>query len=719
MLQFSIARRSDRELKWGMLSLSNFRGLRSVLITLLAGLSIFWTGLARAEFSAQDWEGKWVLIHQQSSALDVFDTVSLEFTAVSADRVVVNEKWGSRRSHEELLDLRLGGAINAVPIEHKVFASNVFMGVRREVGATRDIAAKWVVPFNALELHETLPIISSQGRRTLKYRSTMSLNEDGTILTWTVQRPTRPEGEAQVYKLKREGWRDAYFMEMTDNWGIDEDLPEQAALITLQGVVNRDAPQLYFVYGPQWDFRFTDEIKDYYEEKKAFSFKQLRSLRAALKTFQGQVKHYVVWDKTVRTSLIVSFTVAGLEDAIVISEDLIPFVEEFGLKPVADFRGKFTGMSDVEIYRWAYDEYWERCSKDAIVWMGGDYGRRMRPGVAEWGMRLKCFFTDLSTKADDPKWAEEYALADKLFSEMNPMGMCFGWHSYGKDKERDHVKLASSHVIRVSGLHTLPNTSFNTQVPLSPGFTFKNNPNIEAGKIYRPEKKVYIAAVQTDSLGIGAWTRPGRGSIPYAWQVTPNWLWMSPSVLEMFYDQATANDLFIGGLSGPGYMYAKAIPREALPEVIAKSREFMETLDLNIFEFMDYSEGASIEGNPDLPQSVVDIYYREMPEVIGFLNGYAPAYTFVHHDGRALISYDYYMSQGRAEHEVVADLRELAVINEKRPYFLLMHVRQWSDITRVKSVLDALGPEFEVVPLDVFLKMAAEEPTFEPYTKPE
>ncbi len=43
--------------------------------------------------------------------------------------------------------------------------------------------------------------------------------------------------------------------------------------------------------------------------------------------------------------------------------------------------------------------------------------------------------------------------------------------------------------------------------------------------------------------------------------------------------------------------------------------------------------------------------------------------------------------------------------------FLLMHVRQWSDIARVKSVFAALGPEFEVVSLDVVLTMAAEEPT--------
>ncbi|MDQ8187683.1 GxGYxYP family putative glycoside hydrolase [Pelagicoccus sp. SDUM812002] len=696
-------------------------GSRRFVVLLMVVLAVlgFLAAESRAAPRAEDWLGKWVLIENESSNLDLYGTVSLDFRSVEAGKVLLVETWGEGRSHAETLDLALGGAVNEVPIAAKVFASNVFMGLRREIGGMRRIRAGWEKEFQVLALQENVPIQSSQGKRDLKSRSTISLDDTGTIMTWTISRPTRPSDQPLSFRLKKEGYRDSFYMELADDWKIESLLPEQAALITLQGVVNREAPLLYFIYPETWDFRFTDEILDFYKEKKQFTFTKIASLRRALAAFEGKVHKYVVWDPEVRTSLIVAFTVAGLEDAIVVTEDLIPLVEEFGLKQVEDFRGRFTGMNDFEIYTWAYNAYWDRCNKDAIVWMGGEHGNRMKPGVADFGMYHRCFFTDLSTDAKDPAEADEYKLADKLFSEMNEMGMCFGWHSYKKDKERDHVKLASSHLIRVSGLHTLPNMSFNTQVPLSPGFEFKNNHNVKDGVRYVPEKKVYIAAVQTDALGIGAWTRPGRGEIPYAWQVTPNWLWMGPSILEMFYDQGTPNDLFIGGLSGPGYMYSKAIPRDKLPMALRKSREYMETLDLSVFEIMDYSEGASVEGNPDLPQSVVDVYFEEMPDAVGFLNGYAPAYTFVHQDGRAMLSYDYYMAPGRPEAEVRADLLELAAINEVRPYFLLLHVRQWSDISRVKAIFDSLGPAFEVVSLDVFLKMAAEDPTFENYTRPE
>ena len=42
-----------------------------------------------------------------------------------------------------------------------------------------------------------------------------------------------------------------------------------------------------------------------------------------------------------------------------------------------------------------------------------------------------------------------------------------------------------------------------------------------------------------------------------------------------------------------------------------------------------------------------------------------------------------------------------------------MHIWEWSDIKWVKGILDRLGPEFEVVPLDVFLTMAGKNPTFQ------
>ena len=75
-------------------------------------------------------------------------------------------------------------------------------------------------------------------------------------------------------------------------------------------------------------------------------------------------------------------------------------------------------------------------------------------------------------------------------------------------------------------------------------------------------------------------------------------------------------------------MYPKAIPASGLPKVVEMTRQMTRDLDLPVFEFMDYSEGATVEGNTDLTAEVVDAYSKGMPEAIGFINGYAPSYTF-------------------------------------------------------------------------------------------
>ena len=65
-----------------------------------------------------------------------------------------------------------------------------------------------------------------------------------------------------------------------------------------------------------------------------------------------------------------------------------------------------------------------------------------------------------------------------------------------------------------------------------------------------------------------------------------------------------------------------------------------------------------------------------------------------------------------------ADLEELAAINfaaigGSGPYFCVVHVREFSGISRVQKVLGLLDAQkFEVVPLDTFLAMASQNATF-------
>jgi len=315
--------------------------------------------------------GKWEMIPHKSSDIDLYGTLSVEIRQ-SGKLVTVINTWGKGRSFKDSIGLATDGSTTRVGIHSRVFPSNVFMGLMMPVGTERLFKASWENGGALLRIDEQYSIRGSQGVAGANAVHTYLLSLDGETITYTIERSTRKTGPPVHYVLKREGTASASMMRIEDNWEIDGKLPVNAFLISLQGLANEGAPRLYFVYPDKWDFLYTPTVLDYYKEKRNYTFVELRSPEAALKTFKAQVKGYVVWDKSVRTSLMVAYTVAGLEKAVVVSEELIPMAEKEGLKPLADFRGKFAGMKDIEIFTWAYNQYWKRCSKDYVVWLGGE-----------------------------------------------------------------------------------------------------------------------------------------------------------------------------------------------------------------------------------------------------------------------------------------------------------------------------------------------------------
>ncbi len=516
-------------------------------------------------------------------------------------------------------------------------------------------------------------------------------------------------GSAFVF-AKKEPIKNAYSMRFDLDWEVASGLPEKAMLVSLQGLANREEAQLYIIHPPDFQWEITEPLFDFYKRKHGVSYTEIKTVDAALERFKSAAKGYVVWDTEVGPSLNVAFTIAGLEDGVVVTEALIPIVQKHGLRPIDDLRGRYTGQSHAEIYSDAIERYWHRCNRDKIMLMGGHRGRVMMPAMADWGIRERMFFHELSA---DPEEADELVLNRQLLEDLNVGATVFGWHPYGKDTEEQSTMLLSMYGIKMEGLHNLPNLSYNCQFDFTPGFRFTNNHQVAKDAVLIAEGKVYITFVQSDSVGIGVWTKPGRGKLPFAWQVTMNWTKFSPAALEYFHESATPNDYFIGGLSGPGYMYPNNIPKDRFPVLMEEAKQLMAVLDEHVMEIMDNSAADGNVGNADLFEETVDAYYEAFPDVLGFINGYGPARTRDLRDSRPMISYDYYIDPKRPRDEVTADLNELITLNSKRPYFLAVHVRESNDVNSLVTVVENLEGPVEVVALDRFLKLAASNKTYE------
>ena len=501
-------------------------------------------------------------------------------------------------------------------------------------------------------------------------------------------------------------------IDIAGDWEAKGDLPRQALLISLQGLANKHGANIYLVYPDDHKHPDTKPILEYYRTRHGIRTTGLKSVEGVVEKYRSYLKGCVVWDTEVMPSLMVSYTVAGLEDALVVTEAHLPLMKKFGLKPVADFRQNFRGKTDAEIFQWAYDRYWSRCSRDYLVYLG-EYcrglknGPGMLPAVADFAIVHRAFCTDLSTR---PGSGKEYDLADRIMSEMRPYAYVYGWHSYCKDKEEEHITMVSRHaLVMAEGLATLPNMSFHGNIPVSADFHFMQRGSFNPDP--KVEDKVYVTLIQSDGMGIGSWGRPGRGEIPYGWEANEEYLDVAPALLQYYYESATPNDHFVGSLSGPGYFYPKYFPPDKLPGVLRREDTLMRRMDLHVFGIMDFSEGDHAVGNADLPKRVADAYYENLPSAAGYLNGYGPANTYDCREGRPLISYNYYVDIQKPVDVVVEDLQELARINPRRPYFLPVHVREDNDVKRMKDIVDRLGTEFEIIPPREFMIMAGKRPT--------
>jgi hypothetical protein len=501
-------------------------------------------------------------------------------------------------------------------------------------------------------------------------------------------------------------------VDMTGDWEAAGDLPRQALVLSLQGLANRDSARIYALYPETHVHAGTKPILEFYRTRHNLRTVTMTSTEELVTRYRSHLKGYVIWDTTVVPSLMVAFTIAGVEDALVVTAAQLPLMKRLGIPAIIDLRERFKGQTDAAIFQWAYDNYWSRCSREILVYLGEHCrglknGPGMRPAIADFAVANRAFCSDLSAR---PGAGAEYALAERIMSEMNRLAYVYGWHSYCKDKEEEHITMVSRHaLVMAEGLATVPNLSFHHGIPLSPDFRFVQkatfNPNPVIGD------KVYITLIESDGLGIGSWNRPGRGKIPYGWEMNEEYYTTAPALLQYYYETATDKDYFIGSLSGPGYFYPKYFPPSLLPAVLRREDTLMRRMDLRVFGIMDFSEGDHAVGNADLTKSVVDAYYASMPFALGYLNGYGPANTYDCRDGRPLISYNYYVEVKKSVEEVAEDLRELARINPRRPYFLPVHVREDNNVERMKQVADLLGTEFQIVNPPEFMIMAGKRPT--------
>ena len=134
---------------------------------------------------------------------------------------------------------------------------------------------------------------------------------------------------------------------------------DQTLLTTLQGVVNRTRPELYFLFaegGPEGvDARW---LKD-----TGVPTTRYGDPLDLVAKYRNRIRGAIIHDPDVPDSLNVATTLAGLENAVVADAAQ---AKAHGLRIVQDLRGKFDD-DRVKTYRWQLDNLFPRCTHQLLA----------------------------------------------------------------------------------------------------------------------------------------------------------------------------------------------------------------------------------------------------------------------------------------------------------------------------------------------------------------
>ncbi|TWD84862.1 GxGYxY motif-containing protein [Kribbella amoyensis] len=134
---------------------------------------------------------------------------------------------------------------------------------------------------------------------------------------------------------------------------------DQTLLTTLQGVVNRTRPELYFLFNPGGP----DGPDARWLRNTGLPTTRYADPLELVARYKSRIRGAIVHDPAIPDSLNVATTLAGLENAVVATAEQ---ASAHGLRIVKDLRGVFD-EDRVKTYRWQLDNLFPRCSHKLLA----------------------------------------------------------------------------------------------------------------------------------------------------------------------------------------------------------------------------------------------------------------------------------------------------------------------------------------------------------------
>lgn len=324
---------------------------------------------------------------------------------------------------------------------------------------------------------------------------------------------------------------------------------ERITFSALQGLINKTRPRVYLLDSGADEGTYTWANTAVLGLGSRITYTNATRFNLISK-YANQVSGLVLYDPAISPHYRnLASTVAGLTNALPVTAAVRSALISRGLNlPVVVDLTTLSFTEPVDIYNYLYEHYWPQCNKRVIVSANpADNGdlHHTRDIAAATGGAVLWLSTTNSTQR---------GVLQKFFGDMTAgEAVVLGWYT----TERSGVTLATSFGIgTIPADHYISGTVYGgtdhrirvPQVPAKPPL----------------ENKIYIAIfvsdgdnaqyVQRAMRRIWSDHAASRGKVPINWTVAPGMVDLGPGLLNYYYTTATANDCFVSGPSGMGYL---------------------------------------------------------------------------------------------------------------------------------------------------------------------
>ena len=359
-----------------------------------------------------------------------------------------------------------------------------------------------------------------------------------------------------------------------DGEGLSKDI--YAMIVSLQGIVAQKEAKIYikdsdnFVYAE----KFVAE-----KGLTVTEFSDPWELVLACKEHLSD-NGYVLFEGVGSFTVNTAATVSGAERWLSVPRSAQEEAERRGLELKADMTLKNRDGSYVNTYESLYERYKDVLNKNVLIHQSPDLATLRDYGIAAGAF---CFYTDESSK-------NSVGFRKKVYLQTNPNAPVLGWSTdemgYVEQTTRSGLcVIASDHSSNLSYL-----SGCDSGEPIGQKYAHR--------ELVADGTKHYVALIVSDGDNL-QWCQNlpftdhykdrqnSTADYKLTWTAPPVMATLAPEVLKYLYDNANANDSFICGVSGMGYINPTAFPRRLLSSFAGMTAEAMGRADLSALAVLD------------------------------------------------------------------------------------------------------------------------------------